>query len=53
MVEAIPEDFRDLFEGTALAHLATVRKDGAPHVTPGLGLLRRRTHSGELRSGSR
>jgi PPOX class probable F420-dependent enzyme len=31
---AIPEKFRDLFQKKAFAHLATVRPDGSPHVTP-------------------
>jgi len=31
---AIPEQFRDLFEKRAFAHLATLRPDGSPQVTP-------------------
>ena len=34
MAARIPSDFVDLLEGEALAHLATTRKDGSPHVTP-------------------
>ena len=34
MAARIPSDFVDLLEGQALAHLATTRKDGSPHVTP-------------------
>lgn len=30
---AIPENYRDLFTKEALAHLATVRTDGAPQST--------------------
>jgi len=30
----IPENYRDLFEKPAFAHLATVGPGGAPHVTP-------------------
>jgi PPOX class probable F420-dependent enzyme len=30
----IPAALMDLLEGDALAHLATVRADGTPHVTP-------------------
>ena len=30
----IPHDYRDLFEGRALAHLATLMPNGAPQVTP-------------------
>ena len=30
----IPPDFIDLLEGEALAHLATIRADGSPQVTP-------------------
>ena len=30
----IPPSMIDLLEGTALAHLATTRRDGTPHVTP-------------------
>ncbi len=30
----IPAEVVDLLEGRALAHLATIRKDGTPHVTP-------------------
>ena len=31
---AIPPEFIDLLEGDALGHLATLRADGSPHVTP-------------------
>ena len=31
---ALPPEMLDLLEGRALAHLATVRADGTPHVTP-------------------
>lgn len=31
---ALPPEMLDLLEGRALAHLATVRGDGRPHVTP-------------------
>src|SRR3989475_13217253 len=34
MPTAIPPEFIDLLEGEALGHLATVRADGTPHVTP-------------------
>jgi PPOX class probable F420-dependent enzyme len=34
MAIAIPEAFRDLFDKKALAHLATLMKDGSPQVTP-------------------
>ena len=30
----IPAEFRDLFERPAFAHLATLRADGSPHVSP-------------------
>ena len=30
----IPSDMIDLLEGDALGHLATIRADGSPHVTP-------------------
>ncbi len=30
----IPDEFRDLFEKKAFAHLATLMKDGTPQVTP-------------------
>ena len=30
----IPENYRDLFEKKALAHLATIMPDGGPQVTP-------------------
>src|SRR5437773_11948027 len=30
----IPPDMIDLLEGDALGHLATIRADGTPHVTP-------------------
>src|SRR5262245_35197906 len=32
--QPIPESHRDLFEGRAPAHLATVMPNGAPQVTP-------------------
>ncbi|TMC34148.1 MAG: PPOX class F420-dependent oxidoreductase, partial [Chloroflexi bacterium] len=31
---SIPPAFIDLLEGDALGHLATLRADGSPHVTP-------------------
>ncbi len=31
---AIPEQYRDLFQKKAFAHLATIGADGAPQVTP-------------------
>jgi PPOX class probable F420-dependent enzyme len=34
MPAVIPPEFMDLLEGDALGHLATVRADGSPHVTP-------------------
>ena len=34
MATKIPDQFRDLFEKKAFAHLATVMKDGTPQVTP-------------------
>lgn len=34
MSNAIPEKFRDLFEKKAYAHIATVMRDGTPHVSP-------------------
>jgi PPOX class probable F420-dependent enzyme len=34
MPQAIPEDFRDLFEKKTLANLATLMPDGRPQVTP-------------------
>jgi PPOX class probable F420-dependent enzyme len=34
MPARIPAEFLDLLEGDALAHLATLRADGSPHVTP-------------------
>lgn len=34
MPSRIPTELRDLFEGDALGHLATMRADGTPHVTP-------------------
>jgi PPOX class probable F420-dependent enzyme len=30
----IPADMMDLLEGDALGYLATIRRDGSPHVTP-------------------
>jgi PPOX class probable F420-dependent enzyme len=30
----IPTQFHDLFHSKAFAHLATIRADGSPHVTP-------------------
>ena len=30
----IPTEFEDLFQGDALAQLATLRSDGTPHLTP-------------------
>lgn len=34
MATPIPEQFRDLFEKKAFAHLATIMSDGRPQVTP-------------------
>jgi PPOX class probable F420-dependent enzyme len=34
MNKQLPQDYLDLFEKRALAHLATVMPDGSPHVTP-------------------
>jgi len=34
MPSKIPDQFRDLFEKKAFAHLATIMKDGTPQVTP-------------------
>lgn len=34
MALKIPENFVDLIQKPAFAHLATVMKDGSPHVTP-------------------
>ena len=34
MSATIPETYRDLLEGKALAHLATLMPDGRPQVTP-------------------
>src|SRR5262249_53524666 len=34
MSTAIPDNFRDLFQKKAFAHLATLMKDGTPQVTP-------------------
>jgi PPOX class probable F420-dependent enzyme len=34
MAAQIPEDFMDLVREPAFANLATVMKDGSPHVTP-------------------
>ena len=34
MPQAIPEQFRDLFEKPAFGHLATLNQDGSPQVTP-------------------
>jgi PPOX class probable F420-dependent enzyme len=34
MASIIPDEFSDLFEKKAFAHLATVMKDGTPQVTP-------------------
>jgi PPOX class probable F420-dependent enzyme len=31
---AIPDEFRDLFQKKAFAHLATIGPDGSPQVTP-------------------
>ena len=31
---SIPSEFEDLFQGAALAQLATLRPDGTPHLTP-------------------
>jgi PPOX class probable F420-dependent enzyme len=34
MAAAIPENYMDLIQNPAVASLATVMKDGSPHVTP-------------------
>jgi PPOX class probable F420-dependent enzyme len=34
MAVTIPEQFKDLFEKVAFAHLATLMADGSPQVTP-------------------
>lgn len=34
MAGVIPEDYKDLFEKKAFAHLATLNDDGTPQVTP-------------------
>ena len=34
MSKVVPENFGDLFEKQAFAHLATLMKDGSPQVTP-------------------
>src|SRR5437763_15471783 len=34
MTDAIPSNFRDLFEKKAFGQFATIMKDGTPHVTP-------------------
>jgi PPOX class probable F420-dependent enzyme len=34
MSEPIPEEYTDLFEKRAFAHLATLLPHGTPHVTP-------------------
>jgi PPOX class probable F420-dependent enzyme len=34
MSDAIPGNFRDLFEKKAFGHLATIMQDGTPQVTP-------------------
>ena len=34
MANKIPDNFRDLFQKKAFAHLATMMKDGTPHVSP-------------------
>jgi PPOX class probable F420-dependent enzyme len=34
MAQSIPEEYRDLFEKPAFAHLATLMPDGSPQVTP-------------------
>jgi PPOX class probable F420-dependent enzyme len=34
MANTIPNNFRDLFQKKAFAHLATVMKNGVPQVTP-------------------
>lgn len=34
MAATIPQQFRDLFDKKAFAHLATVMPDGSPQVTP-------------------
>lgn len=34
LTAAIPSEFHDLFHGDALAQIATLRRDGTPHLTP-------------------
>ncbi len=34
MSKSIPEAYRDLLQKRAFAHLATIMRDGTPHVTP-------------------
>ncbi|MFQ5693200.1 MAG: PPOX class F420-dependent oxidoreductase [Nitrospinota bacterium] len=34
MPQAIPDDYKDLFEKTAFGHLATLNPDGSPQNTP-------------------
>jgi hypothetical protein len=34
MTTRIPDDYLDLFTGSAFGHLATVMADGSPQVTP-------------------
>lgn len=34
MAATIPDDYRDLFQKKAFAHLATLMPDGSPQVTP-------------------
>ena len=34
MPTTMPENFSDLFEKKAFAHIATIMKDGTPHVSP-------------------
>lgn len=33
-MSSIPQDYRELFETKAFAHVATLMPDGMPHVTP-------------------
>lgn len=33
-MSVIPDNFKDLFQKKAFAHIATVMPDGSPHVTP-------------------
>ena len=54
---AIPPEFEDLFHGSALAQLATLRRDGTPQLTPVWidledGLLLVNVRSDRLKAGN-